>query len=75
MSEEVSKHEPDLAKGAVLQESIKLPDDTPKVLGYDFNRGVNYSDLLKTYLHSGFQATNFGLAVEEINKMVCLLNQ
>lgn len=75
MSKTSSEHEPDLAKAAVLQESSKLPDNTPKVLGYDFNQGVNYSELLSTYLHSGFQATNFGLAVEEINKMVCDLNQ
>nr|CAD7417512.1 unnamed protein product [Timema poppensis] len=36
---------------------------------YDWNRGVNYSKLLETFRYSGFQATNFGLAVEEINKM------
>nr|CAD7268425.1 unnamed protein product [Timema shepardi] len=37
---------------------------------YDWNRGVNYSKLLETFRYSGFQATNFGLAVEEINKML-----
>jgi hypothetical protein len=39
--------------------------------GYDWNKGVNYKALLETYRFCGFQATNFGLAVEEINKMVC----
>jgi deoxyhypusine synthase len=55
---------------AVLQESVILPENTPQVKGYDFNEGVNYDDLLKTYVNSGFQATNFGKAVNEINKMV-----
>lgn len=41
-----------------------------EVAGYDFNRGINYSELLKSYLTSGFQATNFGLAVEQIEQMV-----
>ena len=44
--------------------------------GYDFNQGVDYHALLQSYKYSGFQATNFGLAVEEINKMIkkrCLL--
>ena len=38
--------------------------------GYDFNKGVDYHALLQSYKYSGFQATNFGLAVEEINKMI-----
>jgi hypothetical protein len=38
--------------------------------GYDWNKGVNYKALLETYRFCGFQATNFGSAVEEINKMV-----
>lgn len=40
------------------------------VQGYDWSKGLDYEKLLKTYLTSGFQATNFGLAVEEINKML-----
>lgn len=38
--------------------------------GYDFNQGVNYHELFESYKHSGFQATNFGLAVDEITKMM-----
>ena len=41
-----------------------------QVKGYDFNQGVDYHALLQSYKYSGFQATNFGLAVEEINKMI-----
>lgn len=62
--------EPEISKDAVLQESVPLPKDTPVVQGYDWNNGIDYKELLKTYIHSGFQATNFGKAVEEINKML-----
>jgi deoxyhypusine synthase len=43
----------------------------PCLAGYDWNKGVNYKALLETYRFCGFQATNFGLAVDEVNKMVC----
>lgn len=62
--------EPTIAKDAVLVASTKLPSDTPIVSGYDWNSGIDYDRLLRSYLTSGFQATNFGQAVEEINKMV-----
>lgn len=62
--------EPQIAKDAVLVSSSKLPDGTPQVIGYDWNNGINYDQLLDSYVNSGFQATNFGKAVNEINKMV-----
>lgn len=62
--------EPNIAKEAVFVNSDKLPENTPVVKGYDFNDILNYDELLKTYINSGFQATNFGIAVNEINKMV-----
>lgn len=62
--------EPVIAKEAVLVASDKLPEDTPVVSGYDFNNGINYDLILQSYLKSGFQATNFGKAVQEIDKMV-----
>lgn len=62
--------EPQIAKEAVFIKSEKLPDVTPVVKGYDWNNGVDYDLLLNSYLHTGFQATNFGKAVDEINKMV-----
>ena len=55
---------------------INVPEQADRTLlktevaGYDFNRGINYSELLKSFLTSGFQATNFGLAVEQIEQMV-----
>lgn len=59
-----------IAKDAVLCESAQLPADTPIVKGFEWNNGINHEKLLNSYLHSGFQATNFGKAVQEINKMV-----
>lgn len=65
--------EPQIAKEAVLLKSEKLPDVTPMVKGYEWNNGIDHNQLLNSYLHSGFQATNLGLAIDEINKMVTYL--
>lgn len=62
--------EPEIAKGAVLVKSEKLPNITPVVKGYEWNNGIDYDQLLGSYLHSGFQATNLGKAIDEVNKMV-----
>ena len=56
--------------GAVLRASDKMPVNTETVKGYDFNNGLDYGALLASYKYSGFQATNFGKALEEVNKMV-----
>lgn len=63
------------AAAAVLVESSELPQDTPTVKGYDFNNGIDYHILLQAYKTTGLQATNFGLAVEEINKMMKLRSE
>lgn len=65
-----NKDIPEVSKTAVLIHSSALPDSTPTVIGYDWNKGIDYHALFQTYTRSGFQATNFGLAVEEINKMI-----
>ncbi|XP_035732309.1 probable deoxyhypusine synthase [Vespa mandarinia] len=61
---------PQLVKDAVLVHSSPLPSGTPTVKGYDWNHGINYHSLFESYKHSGFQATNFGLAVNEIKRML-----
>lgn len=55
---------------AVLKKSTNVSHLKETVKGYDFNKGLDYEELLKSYYKSGFQATNFGLAVNEINKML-----
>lgn len=62
--------EPEIAKDAVLKRSEAIPKDTPQVKGYDFNQGINYSQMFESYVTTGFQATNLGLAIKEINRMV-----
>lgn len=62
--------EPSIAKEAVLKSSERIPEKTPTVKGYEWNDGINYSELLKSFTNSGFQSTNLGLAIAEINKMV-----
>lgn len=62
--------EPLIAKDAVLKRSEAIPEGTPQVKGYDFNNGINYTKLFESYVNTGFQATNLGLAIKEINRMV-----
>lgn len=61
---------PDVATSAVMVQSSEMPKDSVKVKGYDFNEGVDYHKLLQSFKTCGFQATNLGLAIEEIQKMI-----
>jgi len=61
---------PSSALEAVLVKSCSMPKDAETVQGYDFNEGLDYHKLLSSYRRSGFQATNFGLAMDEINRML-----
>ncbi|KAJ3124817.1 hypothetical protein HK098_000857 [Nowakowskiella sp. JEL0407] len=61
---------PNQAIEAVLVHSQIPSNITEKAEGYDFNKGVNYEELLKSYYRTGFQATEFGKAVNEINRMI-----
>ncbi|XP_018578080.1 probable deoxyhypusine synthase isoform X2 [Anoplophora glabripennis] len=54
----------------ILKKTTDISLLREKVCGYNWNQGLNYDKLLNSYLSSGFQATNFGLAVNEINKMI-----
>jgi len=64
---------PQIAVEAVLASSEPMPTDSVVCKGYDFSNGVDYHALLSSYRFTGFQAMNFGKAVEEINKMVSVL--
>ncbi|KAG1931425.1 deoxyhypusine synthase [Pimephales promelas] len=61
---------PPVARDAVLKESIPLPQDMLQIKGYDFNQGVDHQALLQSFLTTGFQASSFGQAVQEINRMI-----
>ncbi|TYG51277.1 hypothetical protein ES288_D10G245100v1 [Gossypium darwinii] len=58
------------AHTAVFKGSDSLEGICTRIEGYDFNQGVNYSRLLKSMLSSGFQASNFGEAIEIVNEML-----
>ena len=60
---------PTATTDAVLVKSVEMPEGSIKIEGYDFNNGVDHNALLGSFLASGFQASNFGMAVEEVNKM------
>lgn len=63
--------EPALATAAVLKKSGDLPiEERVEVEGYDFNGGIDYEGILESYRRTGFQATHFGRAVDEINHML-----
>lgn len=53
------------AAAAKLNES-----NSGEIRGYDLNNGLDYEKLLQSYLTTGFQATNFAKAVNEINRMI-----
>lgn len=59
---------PAIAADAVLVKSEKLESAT--VVGYDFNTGVDYNAILDSYLRTGFQATNLGKAIEQVEAML-----
>lgn len=50
--------------------SEKLNNESHEIKGYDLNNGLDYSKILESYMNTGFQATNFGKAVNEVNRMV-----
>lgn len=71
MSEQIPKQLHD----ALFVESGELPvTDKVEIRGYDFNSGIHYSKILSSFATTGFQASNFALAVKEINKMVTTIN-
>ena len=62
-------------QNAVLVRSEPMPKGSTVVRGYEFSgvgSQVDYHAMLQAYKTTGFQATNFGLAVDIVNEMVVL---
>ena len=57
---------------AVLAPSQVMPENAATVQGWDFDHGCTLDGLLHSFLQTGFQATAFGRAVAEVNRMVSL---
>jgi deoxyhypusine synthase len=62
-------HIPSVSASAVLGESSELPPDMVVCRGHDFEKSNSVDDIIKSMLTTGFQATNVGLAVEQIQQM------
>ena len=54
----------------VYVESTKKLEGGIKVEGYDFNKGLDYEQVFKSYIHTGFQATSLGQGIDIINGMI-----
>nr|CAG28989.1 homospermidine synthase [Cynoglossum officinale] len=59
----------DSVRSALFKKSENL-EGSSKIIGYDFNGGVNYEDLLKSLVTSGFQASQLGDAIQIVNDML-----
>ena len=68
-----------VSKNIFVESSSQPSEFQTEVKGYTFTKPgesggtVDYHALLQSFRTTGFQATNFGLAVEEIQKMVRIL--
>ena len=60
---------PAILQTAVLGESEEMPEGSVPVKGYDFNDGLDLNKLLGSLSTTGFTATTFGQAVEEVKRM------
>ncbi|KAJ2799820.1 hypothetical protein H4S07_005336, partial [Coemansia furcata] len=53
---------PAIASAAVFASSSQIAEGTKSIRGYDFENGVDYNALLKSYATTGFQAASFSRA-------------
>lgn len=57
-----------IARKNILRKSEEIPG--VPIRGYDFDKGVDYKEILKSFKSTGFQASVFSQAVEIVNEMV-----
>jgi len=57
-----------IARKNILRKSKELKGVIIK--GYDFNQGVNYKKIVKSFSTSGHQASHLSKAIEIVNKMI-----
>ncbi len=63
-----SKETEKIAKKNLLRKSQEASGKTIK--GYNFDKGINYEELIKDYATTGFQASHFSKAIEIANNMI-----
>jgi len=57
-----------VAKANTLRKSQEAKGITIK--GYDFNKGIDYEEIMKAFSNVGFQASHLGKAIEITNNMI-----
>jgi deoxyhypusine synthase len=62
-------HIPSVSASAVLGESASMPEGTPECHGHDFSESSLLDHIMESMRTTGFQATNLGLAVDQIRQM------
>ncbi|CRG95645.1 deoxyhypusine synthase, putative [Plasmodium gallinaceum] len=60
------------AMSSVFVKSTKIPDNIDVVKGINFDKEINIHEFINHYKYMGFQATNLGIGIDEINKMIHL---
>lgn len=58
----------EIARKNILKKSKEIHG--LKIEGYDFNKGVDFEKILKSFKSTGFQAANFSKAIKIINEMI-----
>ncbi|MDP3966271.1 MAG: deoxyhypusine synthase [archaeon] len=64
----IVKDNEEIARKNILRMSQEAEGKSIK--GYDFNRGVLYPEILKSFSSTGIQASNFSSAVKIVNEMI-----
>jgi len=67
-SQATNKKAEKTAKKNLLRKSKEAQGSVIK--GYNFDKGINYEELIKTYSTTGFQASHFSRAIEIANNMI-----
>ncbi len=65
----MSKNENEEAARKTLLRDSEEPQGT-HIKGYDFDRGINYKEIISSFSSTGFQASQFSKAIDIINKMI-----
>jgi deoxyhypusine synthase len=76
LSKQSNEKELEESKKSVMQvsktelESLAEVRKLPVIRGYDFNQGVDYHQIFRSYARTGFQASSFAKAVEIVEQMI-----
>ena len=62
------KDKSNIARKNILRKSKEIKGIP--IQGYDFDNGINYEEIIKSYSSTGAQASNLGKAIEIINEMI-----